>query len=85
MMGGPIQKHGGRPMSKYLAASLLIIGIANFAFAADGQAPAQRADREYVGDGAHPDPCWLLRVQRHRDTDSWLRFEDCVARHNYNN
>jgi hypothetical protein len=44
--------------------------------------------RHIVGvseDYGHPDPCWSLRLQRHRNAYWWWSFEDCLAYYNYNN
>ena len=60
---------------------LLMLGTAE---AADTSGPKGISAANERGDG-HADPCWSLRLQRHRNTESWLRFEDCLARHNYNN
>ncbi len=40
-----------------------------------------------VEDYNHPDPCWSLRRQYMitRSSDSWWRFQNCLAQHNYNN
>ena len=40
-----------------------------------------------VEDYNHPDPCWSLRRQymTTRSSDSWWRFQNCLAQHNYNN
>ena len=73
-------------MNKYLLVSLLIVGLASPAFAARrvaARSPDQLG-RLSVGYG-HPDPCWSLRLQRHRSNSSWWRFEDCLAYYNYEN
>ncbi len=69
-------------MNKYLMTSLLIIGLASPALAADHK--TAQTHLAYVGNG-HPDPCWSLQLQRHRNAQAWSRFESCIARHNYNN
>jgi len=63
---------------------LLALLMPGSAEAADTSGPKGVSAANDRGDG-HADPCWLLRLQRHRNTESWLRFEDCLARHNYNN
>jgi hypothetical protein len=66
-------------MMKYLVAGIMLIGLASLpAFAAD------EAHLTYEANG-HPDPCWSLRLKRHRSSADWARFESCLARHNYNN
>jgi hypothetical protein len=61
--------------------ALLMLGSAQAADTSGVKGGSAANDRR---DG-HVDPCWSLRLQRHRDTYAWLRFEDCVAHHNYNN
>jgi hypothetical protein len=64
-----------------LLLALLMLGSAQ---AADTSGPKSGSAANDRGDG-HVDPCWSLRLQRHRDAYAWLRFEDCLAHHNYNN
>jgi hypothetical protein len=57
-------------MTKCLLASLLVVWLANPAFAAYGMT-AQSPGNVCAGYG-HPNPCWCLRLQRHRS--------DCCSR-----
>jgi hypothetical protein len=66
------------------ASLLLALLMPSSAEAADTSGLRNDSAANERGDG-HVDPCWSLRLQRHRDANAWLRFEDCLARHNYNN
>jgi hypothetical protein len=66
------------------ASLLLAMLMLSSAGAADTSGLRNGTAANERGDG-HVDPCWSLRLQRHRDVNAWLRFEDCLARHNYNN
>ena len=71
-----------------LLLALLMLGSVQAAETPGAGSAAFAGTNDYqfrrVGDG-HPDPCWSLRVQRHRNSYSWWRFEDCIAHYNYNN
>ena len=66
-------------MKTFLVASLLVLGFTGVtAFASD------QAHLTYIANG-HPDPCWPLRLKRHRSMADESRFQACLARHNWNN
>jgi len=66
-------------MTRYLIASLLVVGLTIPAFAAK---PSE--NHLAYSSAGHPDPCWSLRLQRHRSSAAESRFEACLARYNYN-